>query len=506
MIDLDRWMNERTFHHSQFSDIRELVARKRAQGLTISLCFPALNEERTIGREIRILRRELMERYPLLDEIGVVDSGSTDRTREVSERAGASFHLAADCLPSLGSRRGKGENLWKSLYLFSGDIIVWIDSDIRNIHPKFVYGLLGPLLHDPAIGYVKAFYRRPIRIGRRTFPGGGRVTELLVRPFLNMFYPDLSLFAQPLSGEYAGRRQLLEQMPFFSGYGVEIGLLIDLEQRFGIGAIAQVDVDERIHRNQNLESLRRMSYVILSVMIERSEQLGKLALLESLGHRLHLLQREGAHYLHATEEVRGTERPPMITVSEYQRKRGIADDDRTLIEGFIGQKRQVMPPIIAHIDDAIVVMDMSSKTAAESFRELVERIPSDRCPVGAQELVTGLIDREHRMNTGLGQGVAIPHFVSPRLRALQLIIGRSAAGIDFGAVDQEPVRLVVMLLAPENQRDRYLNVLAAIARLLQEPGALARLAEAETPDSLLTVLKKYEALIRLRQELEPTAG
>ncbi len=502
MVDLDRWMTERTFHHSQFADLDALVRRKEELGLSVSLCFPALNEEKTIGREIRVLRRELMERWPLIDEIGVVDSGSTDRTREVSERAGASFYPAAECLPSAGLRRGKGENLWKSLYLFTGDIIIWIDSDIRNIHPKFVYGLLGPLLEHPEIGYVKAFYRRPLRLGRRTLPGGGRVTELLVRPFLNMFYPDLSLLAQPLSGEYAGRRTLLEQVPFFSGYGVEIGLLIDLEQRFGLGAIAQVDMDERVHRNQNIESLRRMSYVILSVLIERSEQLGKLALLESLGHELHLLQREGKHYLHATEEVRGSERPPMITVPEYQKLRGIAEDDRVLIEGAVLPGTEAMHPIGVLLDHAAVVPELSALSMEGALRELVGSFDPSSIPGDREQVVSALLNRERQMTTGIGQGIAVPHLVSPLAGALKIVIGRSSAGLDFGSFDREPVRLVVMLLAQESERDLYLKVLSAIARLFQEPGVLARALAAAGAEELLVVLKKYETLIRLRQELE----
>ena len=284
-MDLDDWVEERTFHHSRFRDIGRLVELKREQGLTISLCLPALNEAATIGKEIAVLRRALVQRHPLLDEIVVVDSGSTDRTQQIAARHGALVYAADECLPELESLRGKGENLWKSLFLCQGDLIVWVDSDIRNIHPKFVYGLIGPLLENPEIGYVKAFYKRPIRAGRRLIPGGGRVTELLVRPFLNLFWVDLSVLAQPLSGEYAGRRRLLERMPFFSGYGVEIGLLIDIERRFGVQAMAQVDMDERIHRNQSIESLRRMSFAILSVLITRTEEVGKLALLHELHSR-----------------------------------------------------------------------------------------------------------------------------------------------------------------------------------------------------------------------------
>lgn len=503
MIDLDRWMTERTFHHSQFSDVRALVARKEKLGLSISLCFPALNEERTIGREIKVLRHELVDRFPLVDEIGVVDSGSTDHTREVSVRAGAVFHSAADYLPSVGDQRGKGENLWKSLFIFSGDIIVWIDSDIRNIHPKFVYGLVGPLLEHPEIGYVKAFYRRPIHLGRRNLPGGGRVTELLVRPFLNMFYPDLSLLAQPLSGEYAGRRALLEQVPFFSGYGVEVGLLIDLEQRFGLGAIAQVDMDERIHRNQSIESLRRMSYVILSVMVERSEQLGKLALFETLGSELHILQKQGERYLHATEKVRGAERPPMITVPEYQYRRRIADDDRALILGSIAPTEEPLPSIGALLDRAVVDLALKAQSTDDAIRELVARIPPERLGGSPGEIADGVIARERTMTTAIGQGIAVPHLVSPLCQSLDLAIGRSETGIDYGALDHMPVRLIMLLLAPDGQRDAYLQTLAAIARLFREEATVPRVLSAKSPDDLIALLKKYQTLIRLRQELAP---
>ncbi len=503
MTDLDSWIADRTFHHSQFQNVGDLVARKEALGVTISLCFPALNEEKTIGREIRVLKREFMERHRLIDEIGVVDSGSTDRTRETSERAGATVFLASDYLPEFGPRRGKGENLWKSLYLFSGDIIVWVDSDIRNIHPKFVYGLLGPLLEYPEIGYVKAFYRRPVQSGRRMVPGGGRVTELLVRPFLNLLYPDLALLAQPLSGEYAGRRAILEQVPFFSGYGVEIGLLIDIEHRFGLRAMAQVDMDERVHRNQNIESLRRMSYVILSVLIKRSEQLGKLALLEGLGHQMNIVQRQGTHYLRATEEVHGVERPPMITVHSYQEQRGIQEDDTTLIGTFIQSNSTIVPAISDLLDTAIVRLTLSASERDAALGELVDLVPDDVLTGSRSRILAGLLEREERMTTGVGQGLAIPHLVSSEIRSLTLVIGASSTGVDFNSLDQIPVKLIFVILAPENMRSRYLQVLAGLARLLREEQIVQRALTSSTAEELIALMKKYEALIRLKRELEP---
>jgi glucosyl-3-phosphoglycerate synthase len=168
------WLSTHTFHHSSFSNLSLLVEKKREKNLKISLCFPTLNEEATIAKEIIIMKSELMLRYPLLDEIVVVDSGSTDKTREVAEKYGATVYLASDILPSLGDYKGKGENLWKALYVLSGDIIVYIDADIRNIHHRFVYALLGPLLLYDDIRYVKAFYDRPIAYdATRVKPKGG---------------------------------------------------------------------------------------------------------------------------------------------------------------------------------------------------------------------------------------------------------------------------------------------------------------------------------------------
>ena len=154
-MELHDWLKYRTFHHSQFNDIQQLVALKKARGSTISFCFPTLNEEKTIGKEIKIIKKVLMDKHSLLDEIAVVDSGSTDRTREIARKLGADVYSENDILPETGSYPGKGENLWKSLYLLKGDILVSIDSDIRNMHPKFVYGLIGPLLLNPEIGIMK---------------------------------------------------------------------------------------------------------------------------------------------------------------------------------------------------------------------------------------------------------------------------------------------------------------------------------------------------------------
>ncbi|MDR2102372.1 MAG: glucosyl-3-phosphoglycerate synthase [Treponema sp.] len=321
MISEDDALPLKTWHHSRFTDIERLVSLKQKKGLKISLAFPTLNEELTIGKEILVIRTELMDRYPLLDEIVVIDSSSRDNTRKVAERFGSRVFASKTILPKYGAYRGKGENLWKSLYVLEGDIIVWVDADISNIAPKFVYGLLGPLLEDDKISYVKAFYERPIRASHGLMPsGGGRVTEILVRPLFSLFYPELAFLVQPLSGEYAGRRELLEQLPFSVGYGVELGHLIDIYHKAGIEALAQVDLDLRIHRNQTTEALGKMAYGILGTFFARAEKYGTARLLRAPGdYHIALELRDALHLVKKTE-IPVVERPPMLEIAEYRER------------------------------------------------------------------------------------------------------------------------------------------------------------------------------------------
>ena len=317
-----QWLEQRTFHHSNFWDLRWLVEQKERQGLTISLCLPALNEEMTIGKEIVILKSELHDRYPLIDEIAVIDSGSTDRTREIAASFGADVYLASDYLPQYGQQRGKGENLWKALYLLKGDIIVYIDSDINNIHPRFVYGLVGPLIQNPDIHYVKAFYDRPLAFTGGLRPtGGGRVTEILIRPLFNLFYPDLAFILQPLSGEYAGRRSILEQIPFPVGYGVETAMLIDIYGKLGLDGFAQTDLDRRVHRNQDTVALGRMAFGVLRTFIRRLVRDGKGQFAEELPSLMRQFEvEEGRRYQTKEYTIEEVERPPMIELPEYREK------------------------------------------------------------------------------------------------------------------------------------------------------------------------------------------
>jgi glucosyl-3-phosphoglycerate synthase len=229
MSKIEQWLETNTFHHGEFWDLLQLVELKEKKGLKISLCIPTLNEEKTIGKEIVIFKSELMDRYPLIDEIAVIDSGSTDKTRETAAAFGADVYLSGEILPSQGSKRGKGENLWKAIYQLEGDIICYVDADIKNIHPRFATGLIAPLIMKDDMQYVKAFYDRPLAFSQGVRPsGGGRVTEILVRPLFSLFFPELTSLIQPLSGEYAVRREVLESIPFPIGYGVETSHIIDV--------------------------------------------------------------------------------------------------------------------------------------------------------------------------------------------------------------------------------------------------------------------------------------
>lgn len=322
-ILVDKWFAENTFHADEFRQLNELVELKKQQGLTISLALPALNEENTVGQVIDMMKKELMEKVPLLDEIILIDSNSTDCTREIAERAGVPVYIHQHLLERLGARDGKGEALWKSLLVTRGNIIVWIDTDIVNIHPRFVYGLIGPLLLNPQVQLVKGFYRRPLKVDEKIqASGGGRVTELTARPLLNLFYPELSGVVQPLAGEYAGRREALERALFFSGYGVETGLLIDIYERYGLNAISQVDLLERIHHNQPLEALSKMSFAIIQTVMRKLESRFGRAVLEDVNRSMKLIRYNKKGYFLDVEQIAERERPPMIEVKEYlERKR-----------------------------------------------------------------------------------------------------------------------------------------------------------------------------------------
>ncbi|MBB6478898.1 glucosyl-3-phosphoglycerate synthase [Spirochaeta isovalerica] len=322
-MQINDWLKNNTFHHSQFSNIKELVELKEAQKLSISLCIPTLNEEKTIGKEIVLFKSELMERFPLLDEIAVIDSGSEDRTLEVASAFGADTYLASEILPGLDDKKGKGENLWKAIYQLKGDIIVYIDADIKNIHPRFVYGLVAPLLLKPEVHYVKAFYDRPLAFSGSIRPsGGGRVTEILTRPLFSLFFPDLTAIIQPLSGEYAVRREVIEKIPFPIGYGVETSHLIDIYEEYGLAAFAQTDLDQRVHRNQTTRALGKMSFGILQTFLQRLKKKHDIENLPELNTVFRQFQVRDETFETIEYNIKEYERPPMITIKEYQDKFG----------------------------------------------------------------------------------------------------------------------------------------------------------------------------------------
>ena len=319
----NEWIEKNTFHHAQFWDLCRMVEEKERQNLRISLCLPTLNEEKTIGKEIVLFKSELMDRYPLIDEIAVIDSGSSDDTRRIAAEFGADVYLSRDILADYGEKKGKGENLWKAVYQLDGDSIVYVDADIRNIHPRFGYGIIGPLIYRPEISYVKAFYDRPLAVspGVRS-SGGGRVTEILVRPLFSLFFPELTALLQPLSGEYAVRRSVLERIPFPIGYGVETSHLIDVYCTWGMEALAQTDLDQRVHRNQSTRDLGKMSFGILRTFLSRMESLGILHGLPELGPVLRQFQAREQTYEQIEHTIASEERPPMIELPEYREKFG----------------------------------------------------------------------------------------------------------------------------------------------------------------------------------------
>ena len=282
-------------------ELSELLDAKARTGTTVSVCIPARNEATTVGAVVAAIRAALVKAAPLVDEIVVVDDHSTDRTAELAAAAGARVVNASTTLTDHGEGHGKGEALWKSVHESSGDLVVWVDADIVDFDPGFVIGLIGPLLTDSEIDFVKGHYHRPETNGI----GGGRVTELLARPLLAQFFPDLTDINQPLSGEYAARRSLLERLPFVVGYGVDVALLIDAARTVGIDHIAQVDLGTRNHRNRTLDELGPQALAVSQAILDRAGVL-------PTGPAV--LRRPGKDPL----PLALYERPPLYSLAEYR--------------------------------------------------------------------------------------------------------------------------------------------------------------------------------------------
>ena len=258
---VEAWATYRTGNAAQWSP-RQLLRAK--QDTRVSVVIPARNEQETIGAIVATIRRHLVVDVPLVDEVVVVNSRSADRTAEVARAAGARVVDQDEVTRGLPRMEGKGDALWAGLAASDGDVVAFVDGDLRDFSPSFVTGLLGPLLTDRSVEFVKGFYHRPlVGAGGVETDGGGRVTEIGARPLLNLFWPELAGFVQPLAGEYAARRTTLERIPFVTGYGVEIAMLIDLLDLVGLDALAQVDLGERHHRHQSLDALGRMSAQIM---------------------------------------------------------------------------------------------------------------------------------------------------------------------------------------------------------------------------------------------------
>jgi glucosyl-3-phosphoglycerate synthase len=301
----EAWFARRTWQEPDWS-VENLVAAKA--GRRVSVVLPALDEEATVGAIVEAVVPLTLGPAPLVDELVVVDSGSTDRTVEVAAAAGARVVLRTDVVPELPPVPGKGEVLWRSLAATTGDVICYLDSDLIDFDPAFVPALLGPLLTDRRVGLVKGFYRRPLRLETtQADTGGGRVTELLVRPLLAALRPELAAVVQPLGGEYAGTRELLESVPFAAGYGVEIGLLLDTYAQLGLDGLAQVNLGVRKHRNRSLLQLGVMARQILAAALARC------GVPDSGGALTQFLQIDG-EWLPSSTTVEVAERPPMREV------------------------------------------------------------------------------------------------------------------------------------------------------------------------------------------------
>lgn len=297
-----RWLTSHTWRRPRWS-IAELEAAKA--GRTVSVVLPALNEEETVGSVVETITPLL---GGLVDEVVVLDSGSTDYTEIRAVAAGARVVSREAALPELAPQPGKGEVLWRSLAVTTGDLVVFVDSDLIDPDPMFVPTLLGPLLTSDGIHLVKGFYRRPLKVsGSEDANGGGRVTELVARPLLAALRPELTCLLQPLGGEYAGTRELLTSVPFAPGYGVEIGLLIDTYDRLGLDAIAQVNLGVRTHRNRPVTELATMSRQVIASLLTRCG-------VPDSGVGLTQFFADGEDYTARTSPVSLVDRPPMVTV------------------------------------------------------------------------------------------------------------------------------------------------------------------------------------------------
>jgi len=310
----DAWFTRRTSRWQDWPPER-LLAAKQQHGVTVSVVIPARNEQRTVGSVVGSVAHSLIETVPLVDELIVMDSDSTDATAEVAARAGAVVYPASEVLQAAGSFPGKGEALWKSLLVSKGDLLVFVDADLTRWGPHFVSGLLGPLLSDEQVQLVKGFYTRVrTESDGSVSTEGGRVTELVARPLISLWWPELAGVVQPLAGEWAARRTLMESLSIPVGYGVELATLMDTVSQHGLDAVAQVDLGSRAHRHQANHDLALMAAELLLVA-ERRRPGGAARNDVPAGTSLQQFVRDAAgQAIRVSRPVPVTERPPAATV------------------------------------------------------------------------------------------------------------------------------------------------------------------------------------------------
>lgn len=302
------WFERKTWHWDDWS-LPDLMTAKGGQ--RVSLVVPARNEAANVGDVVTRVREALMETVTLLDEIVVIDSDSTDGTYEVAESAGAIVYRSSEIRHDLGSFPGKGEAMWKSLFVTTGDVLVFMDADLLDWDTHFVPGLLGPLLTQPEVALVKGFYERP---GEQGALDGGRVTELVARPTIALHFPHLAGLVQPLAGEWAVRRRIFESLSVPTGYAVELAALIDVAQVWGVDALAQVDLGVRAHRHQSLLDLGGMATQLLAAA-ERRRGSAAGPVSDRVEDPIRLKQYVSAALVESLREVPTTERPPAVSLT-----------------------------------------------------------------------------------------------------------------------------------------------------------------------------------------------
>ncbi len=300
-------------HTSAVADWQADDLRRQPGRPSIAVILPALNEAATVGTIVTAIREAHSGPGGLVSEVVVIDSGSTDATAKVAAAAGARVVSKKDVLTAIPVAAGKGEAMWRGVAATSADIVVFVDADLQSFTPDYITALVGPLLTDDRIQLVKAIYERPLVAGDHVVPaGGGRVTELVARPLLNQFWPELTGVVQPLAGEYAARRTLLESLPFPTGYGVEFALMVDTYEQHGLAALAQVDLGVRVHRHHNDQGLGVMAAEILATAIHRKPG----GAVPSNPTSLTQFERTGEGYLPHDRPLATDERPPLRTLQD----------------------------------------------------------------------------------------------------------------------------------------------------------------------------------------------